>query len=225
MARFYDIRKKNAMRFSLFAIALIWCSVSFSQSGSGNGYAAGKGTWIASLGWEGGIYFNDVETNLFGYDTTFTDTAGAVFFPVSIEYCFSNLFSAGIQYKRGRYIEDEAYQSNATGVFDVFVNFHFLKKERNDLYARLSVGAAGLTIEDDEFDSKGEWTGSHAGFSLGYRHFFGKTLGAYVTLGRSAYVLNQKSLTALNTTIDPEDFKWDLTLSGYEFGIGLVARF
>jgi|GEM_PF-2338089 len=191
----------------------------------GSGLVADKGTWNVGVGGLTGFYINEVKTNIFGFDSTFTDSAGAVYLPIRIEYCFFNKVSGGIAIKFGKYIDDLDYSSNIANVFDVFVCYHFLKKEKNDLYARLELGGAKLVIEDSSVDARGEWSGSHVGLGIGYRHYFGQTIGVDVHLGNSSFSLKQNSLSVGNTNIDPEDLSWDIDLSGFEFGFGLVAKF
>ncbi|MEY3398478.1 MAG: hypothetical protein RL220_1072 [Bacteroidota bacterium] len=185
-----------------------------------------KGNWIVQLGWEGGLYFNEINTNLYGADSSYVDTAGAVFYPLSVEYCFTNRFSGGIAFRNGHYLTDQAGETNRTNVFDFLVSFHLLEKVRNDLHLRLAFGPAALRVERDVHPKfEGTWAGGHFGLQLGYRHYFGKHIGLYASLGRNGYSLNQKTLSAYDVAIDPDDARWDMSLSGWEFGFGLVGKF
>jgi hypothetical protein len=187
--------------------------------------ASSKGNWAASIGWEGGIYYNDITTNLYGADSAYTDTAGAVFVPIHIEYFLSNRLSAGITFKSGRYIEDNAYESNKAGVFDLTIAYHILQKPKGDLYVQMALGGSSLHMERNAFPSfTGDWSGGHFGLGAGYRQYFGKHVGMYTSFGYNTYSLNQRALNTEGVAIDPEDASWDMKLRGYEFSLGLVFK-
>lgn len=186
---------------------------------------AGKGIFITGLGVTGGVYQNEITQNLLGFQGTYTDTVGAYFFPISAEYCILNSFSAGLQFRPGRYIDDEDYEDNIAATFDLLVSYHMINRTRNDLYVQLALGPAWLTIDNSFAAARGDWAGLHAGLNLGYRHFFGKTIGAHVHLGWSTFALEQTYLEVANASVSPQILYWDMLITGTEFGIGLCARF
>lgn len=205
-----------------FTIA-IFCCVSALTFGQDN--ASSKGNWSASIGWEGGLYFNEITTNLYGPDSTYTDTAGAVFLPVHFEYFFTNRLSAGFTFKRGRYVEDKANESNSAGVYDITLAYHLLQKPKGDLYIQMALGGSGLHMEKDDFPSfTGDWSGGHFGLGAGYRQYFGQHIGIYTSFGYNSYGLDQKNLNTEGIEIDPNDARWDMKLRGYEFSLGLVFK-
>ena len=206
---------KKVLVFLFSAVSL----VSFSQQ------VSEKGTWIVGLGLEGGVYTNEITNNVFGTEENYTDSAAAYFIPLTVEYCFLNRLSAGASVRLGKYIDDEDYEDNDTRVFDLFVAYHFLKKQRNDLYAKIAFGSSNLIIENDLSDAEGEWSGGHFGIGLGYRHYFGEHIGVHVYIQNGAYNLKQKSLRVGSITVDPDDARWDMMLRGPEFGFGLVGKF
>ena len=60
-----------------------------------------KGTWIVGLGLEGGVYTNEITTNVFGTEDNYTDSAAAYFIPITAEFCFLNRLSAGASLRLG----------------------------------------------------------------------------------------------------------------------------
>lgn len=205
---------------SLIIVGFLFSTLIFAQDN-----ASSKGTWAASIGWEGGLYFNDIETNLFGEDSLYTDTAGAVFVPIHFEYFLSNRISAGLTLKLGRYIEDEAYESNRARVFDLTVAYHLLQKPKGDLYIQMALGGSSLHMERNAFPSfTGDWSGGHFGLGAGYRQYFGEHVGMYTSFGYNSYGLNQQALSTEGIEIDPNDASWDMKLRGYEFSLGLVFK-
>ncbi|MDZ4751336.1 MAG: hypothetical protein SGI87_06945 [Flavobacteriales bacterium] len=207
------------------AITILTVSLCFWSHVHAQESANSKGTWSASIGWEGGIYYNDVETNLYGADSSYTDTAGAVFVPVHLEYYINNRLSAGIKMKFGRYIEDNANEENSARVFDITIAYHLLQKPKGDLYIQMALGGSNLQMERNAFPSfDGEWGGGHFGLGAGYRQYFGDHVGLYTSFGYNSYGLNQKSLNTEGIEIDPKDASWDMKLRGYEFSLGLIVK-
>jgi len=186
-----------------------------------------KGKFIATAGLKLGFYKNDITLYAFGADSTGTDTTGAFYYPISLEYCITNRISAGITYRAGRYFEDDDQSNNKVGAFDMHATFHFMKKERNDLYARFQIGFGNLNIKniDDIASSEGNWSFGSAGLSIGYQHTFGEHVGFYLNLGRANYNLTQKDLYFNGERVDTADIKWDMKLRGTEFSFGLLGRF
>lgn len=221
MGYLYHLSRLNHTRMKYLLVVFAMFMNTFMQAQQ----VAEKGSWILGIGSEAGIYSNEVTTNVFGFEETYTDTAGAFFFPLSVEYCVLNRLSVGTQLRLGKYVDDEDYEDNNTGVWNFSVAYHFLKKERNDLYARIAFGPANLRIENNRSDATGEWRGGHFGVGLGYRHYFGKTVGVHLYVQNGAYTLRQESLSVGNLIIDPDLARWDMVLRGPELGFGLNVKF
>jgi len=206
----------------LFWGILLTSYPTFSQKSD---LVAGKGAFIAGLGVTGGVYQNEITQNVLGFQRVSTDTAAAYFFPISIEYCILNRFSAGLQLRTGKYIDDVDYEDNIVGSFDLLVSYHIVNRTRNNLYVQLALGPSWLTIDNERAYARGDWAGAHAGLNLGYRHYFGRIFGVHLQLGWASYRLEQQYLEVANTVVDPQLLYWDMLVTGTEFGFGLCARF
>jgi hypothetical protein len=220
------------MRVLLLLIALTCGIHPYAQNpggqrsdGSDGRGVADRGTWIGGIGFQAGVYKNIIRQNVFGLTDTETDSVAATFFPVSVEYCILNQFSAGLRFRGGRYIDDEDYSANTVNGLDILLSYHILRKQNNDLFVQLAAGGAWLSIRNSRDDVTGTWRGSHAALTVGYRHYFGRRIGVHVTLSRPGYEFLQESLDVAGIVVDPEDARWDMSLSGVEFGFGLSARF
>lgn len=186
-----------------------------------------KGKFIATAGLKLGFYENDITLYALGADSTGKDTTGAFYYPISLEYCITNRISAGITYRPGQYFEDDDQSKNKIKAFDMHATFHFMKKQRNDLYARFQFGFGNLNIKDiDDIASlEGTWSFGSAGLSLGYQHTFGEHVGFFLNLGRANYDLTQKDLYYNGIKINTAALGYAMSLRGTEFSFGLLGRF
>lgn len=212
------------MKKVIFLMAFL--SLFFTQSSDAQVFSE-KGKFIATAGIKLGFYQNDITLYALGADSTAKDTTGAFYYPISLEYCITNRISAGITYRPGQYFEDDDQSNNKVKAFDMHATFHFMKKQRNDLYARFQFGFGNLNIKniDDIASSEGNWSFGSAGLSLGYQHTFGEHVGLFLNLGRANYNLTQKDLYLNGVKINTADIRWDMDLRGTEFSFGLLGRF
>lgn len=186
-----------------------------------------RGTFIISVGGEAGIYRNDISQTFGAIQETREDTSGAVFLPISAEFCITRFLSAGVMYQTGRYIEDNDNEENQVRFFGVHASIHLFKRMRNDFFIRANAGVGRLQINTEEtnFSQQTLWNGAQAGLTLGYRHSFGQHVGFYITAGRHAYNLNIREWTLNGAQVDLDRFEFDMDLTGIQLSTGLFLRF
>jgi hypothetical protein len=206
---------------------LLTLLLSISAAHAQNRLLHDRGTFLISVGGEAGIYQNDITQTFGAVQETREDTAGAVFLPISAEFCITRFLSAGVMYQPGRYIEDNDSEENRVRFFGVHASIHLFKRMRNDFFIRANAGVGRLQIntEDTNFSQQTSWNGAQAGLTLGYRHSFGQHVGFYITAGRHAYNLNIREWTVNGANVDLNRFEFDMDLTGYQLSTGLFLRF
>lgn len=167
---------------------------------------------------------------------TFKDEDGAVsgMIPLSLEYGISNKFGLGLEFCSVNYAIDDSTENNAGDIVQnntesvkskdlmLFVNYHLLESDKNDLFIGLGFGSSSVvwTFKDN---STYEYSGRGGLFKLYIkdRLFFGEHVGMLFNLGYTSYVYNDMETSDNNAIL--EGLKWNV--KGLNMGVGLALKF
>ncbi|MDB5272290.1 MAG: hypothetical protein JWO58_657 [Chitinophagaceae bacterium] len=174
------------------------------------------------------------------YDIDLNYSAG-VLFPVSAEYAISNKFGIGGSFQHGSYINTNANKSTANS-FGLFGAFHFARKEKLELYTRLSVGLSFLNYVEDNSDyiyysstynnitsTDGSFQyalkGGYVKPSFGMRLYFTQHIGFFADAGFGIYSLKTSQVETNTGTYDLPGKPMHLVMVNFELTTGLAVKF
>lgn len=177
----------------------------------------------------------------YGYDYDFrlNFTLGTIF-PVNAEYALSNKFGIGLAYQRGNYVNTNTDKSTANS-FGAFGAFHFLSREKIELYTRLTLGYSMLDyIENPDYygyynASESDIPTSNNSFrftpkgwyakpSFGMRLYFTEHLGMFADFGIGVYSYRTNTVETDQGTYDlNKNFRY-VVING-ELTTGLAFKF
>lgn len=196
-----------------------------------------KGTWNIDLGIGFGIYKTKTtyEFQILEKEYRYVEEDGAVstMIPLSVEYGISNKFGLGLELGFNNYAVDDSTKDNNGNMvlnvtesvkskdFALFVNYHLLNSDKNDLFIGLSLGVSSINWTFDNTNYEYSGRGNLFKFYIKDRIFFSENIGILFNLGYTSYVYNDMESSDNNAILD--DLKWDL--SGVNLGTGLALKF
>lgn len=177
----------------------------------------------------------NVGTGLGIYGTSDNDTSNengaavAALLNISCQYAISNKFSIGLELDRNGFAHDKD-SANKAHSLSALINgqFRLLNKEKTSIFINLSGGYSNFKFIDTQKDV---WVAG-GGFTIqpgiGFKHYFGKTIGFYIQSEYAIY--NYKKLTDADGNVlktgpfnDQKDYQ--IKLSGLNLKIGLDIKF
>lgn len=159
-------------------------------------------------------------------------------FPFTGEFAVHNKWSFGLSFSQNKYANSSSDKSNANN-FGVFGAFHFVSKEKVELYTRLNFGFCRLTYEEsDDYSYYDYNTGilyrdddaivyhMNGGFikpSFGLRVFFTKHVGLFTDAGIGGYFLSTNNYeNQVGPHVFNEEIKYNLF--GAEITAGVAFK-
>lgn len=192
------------------------------------GQAHQKGKMNIDAGGGVGIYKFDYKQTYQGsvsYEVE-DDTAGTTYGFLNLEYGVLDFLSAGINFKRGSYIDDNANANNTFGVFDVVARGYFLNKDKFTFFGSLAFGTNGLTINRSGIIATTErYSGTHVGFGLGFKWFWIEQFGLHFAVENNRYNFDLKKYTINGDEQDINDWDVDYNVRGTEVKLGFSFKF
>lgn len=193
---------------------------------SGSTQVVQKGDFAFDLGIEGGYYNTQWDTNVFGADSSYADTAAAVFVPIHFEYMVSNKIGVGLVLKSGNYLSDNSNEDNKAKVYSISFSYHPVVTEKIDLFARVGLGACSLKqTEVILVKIEAQYLGSAFELDAGIKVYFSEHFGLNFGLGYNNYSFKLQSFTVGGNAADLADIESTLGVSGVEVGAGLAFKF
>lgn len=230
---------------STFILSLLSLST-FSQVGDASEKAFKKGNFTISVGAAAAgyktevtqeydsVYWDGTSLQTVRANSTDSDGAVSVIFPLSLEYGLTNWLGIGARVGYSKYLA-AADSTNANvrpkvSSFDVdgLVNLHFVKTKRFDMPLCIAVGYSNFTYKSlDSLESKAKDGGLNMAISIAPRIYFGEHVGMYFDLGYAAY--SYPSMTFSNSmdsnVNQTNNQKFALKGKGVTFGLGLMFKF
>lgn len=211
------------MKKIFLALGLLTSSfLSFSQSFE-------KGNFLISAGV--GIGYYGTKSFINGEQQKNEDnTAGNINYPITVQYGVSDKFSLGIKIQPANWGDDpdDNYEAtNKSGMFALLGEYHIKNTGKSDLYTRLSVGAITWnqtkTAPGEKQENK--YTGINFRPSLGYRLYFGNTIGLYWDIAYSYYGMKLKEASFNGDDFDLSSTELEIKTSGIEVTfIGVTVK-
>lgn len=184
------------------------------------------------LGFGFGIYNGSMTAKYQGITSTENSLIGASLYTgLNVEYAFLKSVSAGINYKRGFYVLDEAFDGkNSINTVGLSGRFYFLNRDQFAMFTNLGLNLSFLHQTDDfELASPStvsyKWSGSDLGLGIGFKWFWTDNVGMHLAYEFNSYKFNLKSIE-VDGSSDPffQGFDFSQKASGSEFKIGVSLK-
>ncbi len=157
------------------------------------------------------------------------DTVATAFNTIGLEYGLANWVSLGVNFKGGRYLEDNANKDNKFRVFEISSHFYFLNKDKFTLFGNATLGTSSL-VENGRFfwnsNYEARFSGAHTSLGFGFKWLFIKEkVGLFFNYEFNRYFLDLKKYTVDNDNRDLSDVTWTYDVNGHELKLGISVKF
>jgi len=185
--------------------------------------AVKKGNVEITAGTGFGIYgASDNESN---NDTSQSDsTAVAALLDVSLKYSITNKLCLGFMLERNGFAHDSSNKAHSVNV-GLNTQYLFVNKKKNVIYFDFLGGYSNFKYIDNGSKNWVTSNGLTIQPGIGFKHYFGKTLGFYLQSNYAFY--SYKKIVADNGEIlkNSKSEDYNLRLSGLNVKIGLMFKF
>ncbi len=159
-------------------------------------------------------------------------------FPFTAEFAVHNKWGIGASFAQNSYINTSSDKSTCNN-FGLFGAFHFVSKEKVELYTRFNFGLSRLTYKESESYSYYDYStgiyynetdytyrmqGSFVKPSFGLRIFFTEHVGIFTDGGIGLYFLNTNKYETNTGTYTLSGDKIRLTMVGAEITAGVAFK-
>lgn len=156
-------------------------------------------------------------------DTTHKDKAASMVFPLQFEYAVGNKIGIEGAFKVVNYLTSPDSTDKASG-FDVTVacNFHWLRREKTDLYSGLGLGFSTFMYENGK-EEEGKFTGSGITYEftlIAARFYIAEHIALGVQFNAPGYSYPNGKVS--NKYGDKYDY--DLKLNGSQIGASISFK-
>lgn len=157
-------------------------------------------------------------------------TGASAYLNLNGEYSFLDFLSAGINYKRGILIIDEAFDDkNTLNEIGLQTRFYLMNKDKFTFFGNARIGASFLNQQDiHENDVQTiKWTGNNLGFGAGFKWFWTDNIGMYLSYEYNIHSLTFKSMSYNGedmTSLYPSDLTIKQKANGSDIKLGLTFK-
>jgi hypothetical protein len=190
-----------------------------------------KGSVHLSLGYAGGAHATEYDQTitLIGIPIRSSSTGGAATstFPLEVQYGFAKIFSLGLYFETGRYVDSVETKENTIRLIGLQPRFYLVNKDRFAWMAGLQLGGTKLQIDDVEAAGrpKSTFTGAHVGIFTGVGFLFSDLIGLQVHLRYLANTLPLKEYELNGSNLDLSNIEAELRARGLALQLSLNFRF
>lgn len=215
----------------IFSLSFIIASqLSFSQSHT-------KGSFVFALGYEASgvntLYDSKFDDGTVNYEDPQKSSAAFINqFRFDGHYNLTNSFSIGINYRRGKYIEDPdntQAAGNTVSLYAISARYYILNKDRLALYFGASFGGNQLVMNRltkiiVSIPYTYKFGGTHFTLETGVNWYISKNVGVNIGLGYIYHKYKMKEYTFNLEEQDLSNFENILLVSGMTGNIGLTFK-
>jgi hypothetical protein len=222
-------------KITLLCILFLCCTLSntFAQAFKKNNLIL-TGGFGASAGW----FYKNASGNASNSDFLDLGLSVGYTFPFAAEFAIHNKWGIGASFSQQGYSNTSSDRSNSNN-FGVFGAWHFVSKEKVELYTRLNVGLSRLTYkESDSYSYYDNSTGNYytgsdyvynmngwfAKPSFGLRVFFTEHIGIFSDGGIGIYSLNTNKYEVNGNSYSLNGRNIKLTMVGAEITAGVAFK-
>ncbi|HOP44744.1 MAG TPA: hypothetical protein PLA11_14585 [Flavobacteriales bacterium] len=156
-----------------------------------------------------------------------SDGAATVTFPIEFQYGLAKVFSLGVYFEPGSYLDSSATRTNGLVLFGIAPRFYLVNNERFAWTAGLQFGGSTLRIDDS--DALGAYTstyrGPNFGLSSGVAFQFSDLIGLHLRARFLTTSLALKELERNGNGQSLDNYEADLNTGGFTLGASLAFRF
>ena len=152
------------------------------------------------------------------------NTAVAGLLDVSFKYTISNKFNLGFIIERNGFAHDSSNKAHSINV-GLVAQYLFVNKDKNVIYLDFVGGYSNFKYVDKGSKNWVTSNGLNIQPGIGFKHYFGKTLGFYLQSNYAFYSYNKIVDSNGNVLKTSNSTDYLIKLSGLNIKIGLSIKF
>ena len=217
------------MKKVIFLIFILLCANSFCFAQKFRKQSFKKGTITVDAGVGFGVYSSATND-----DNDTTHAVAPVLIPVSIEYGISNNVGVGLMLERNGFLVAGGGSASSLNI-GVKGVFYFANEEVSTFYSDLVVGYSAIKAREKTkliMPVKQKWSGTGITYQLsfGFKTYFSRKAGWFISLGYAGYLYNElidqsDNANPITPELQTSDQKFlTINMNGVNLRTGIVIK-